>query len=353
MTSAVVCGIGSWVPPTVVTNDELAARLGTSVDWIETRTGIRQRRVVEAGGSTADLAVEAGMRALKSAHLDRADAVVLATTTPDYPCPATAPEVASRLGLAGVPAMDVNAVCTGFLYAAATGAGLIATGVAQRVLVIGADTFSTIIDPADRKTTAIFGDGAGAVVLRRGEPGELGGFGESGEFGGPGELGEPGELGALGPFDLGSDGELARLIWVPAGGSRQRSAGLAAPAADRYFQMQGTTVFRHAVVRMIQSVRTALGRAGWRIEDVDSLVSHQANARILAALAAELGIDAGRVVSNIDLVGNTAAASIPLALADAARCGRLRAGHRVVLTAFGGGLTWGATTLRWPDITPM
>jgi 3-oxoacyl-[acyl-carrier-protein] synthase III len=330
--SAVVCGIGSCLPPKVVTNAELARRLGTSVEWIETRTGIRQRRVIEPGGSTADLAVEAGMRAMKSARLDRVDAVVLATTTPDYRCPGTAPEVASRLGLAGVPAMDVNAVCTGFLYAAASSAGLIATSVAERVLVIGADTYSTIVNPADQTTTAIFGDGAGAIVLRQGEADEPG---------------------TLGTFDLGSDGDLAELIWIPAGGSRQCSTGLAAPAEDHYFQMRGPAVFKHAVVRMAQTAGTALRRTGWRTEDVDRLVCHQANARILAALSAELGIDADRMVSNIELVGNTAAASIPLALADAARNGHLRMGHRVVLTAFGGGVTWGATTLTWPDITPM
>ncbi|MGN9809496.1 beta-ketoacyl-ACP synthase III [Micromonospora sp. BQ11] len=332
MTSAVVCGIGSYLPPRVVTNTELAARLGTSVEWIETRTGIHQRRVINAGGSTADLAVEAGIRAMKSAGLTRVDAVVLATTTPDHRCPGTAPAVASRLGLTGVPAMDVNAVCTGFLYAAASGAGLIATGVAERLLVIGADTYSTILNPADRTTTAIFGDGAGAVVLRRGEADEPG---------------------ALGAFDLGSDGELAELIWIPAGGSRQRSTGATTPAEDHYFQMRGTAVFKHAVVRMAQAAGTATSRAGWRTEDVDRLVCHQANARILAALGTELGLAADRVVSNIASVGNTAAASIPLALADAARSGQLRAGHRVVLAAFGGGLTWGATTLVWPDITPV
>jgi 3-oxoacyl-[acyl-carrier-protein] synthase-3 len=228
--------------------------------------------------------------------------------------------------------MDVNAVCTGFLYAAASGAGLIATGVAERLLVIGADTYSTIVNPIDQATTAIFGDGAAAVVLRQGEPDEPG---------------------TLGTFNLGSDGDLAELIWIPAGGSRQRSSGLTAPAEDHYFQMQGGAVFKHAVVRMAQAVGVVLRRTGWGTEDMDRLVCHQANARILGALAAELGIDAEKMVSNIESVGNTAAASIPLALADAARDGRLRQGHRVVLTAFGGGLTWGATTLAWPDITPV
>jgi 3-oxoacyl-[acyl-carrier-protein] synthase-3 len=328
VTTAVVAGLGSWLPPRVVSNDDLSRRLGTSAGWIEARTGIRHRRVVEPGMSTADLAAQAGQRALKSAGMDGAGALVLATTTPDYLCPATGPEVASRLGLTGIPAMDVGAVCTGFVYALATGAGLIGIGLADRVLVIGADTFTTILDPHDRTTTAIFGDGAGAVVLR---------------------AGEPGEPGALGPFDLGSDGELAELIQIPAGGSRQRSTGVPAAPADHYFQMQGKPVFKQAVLRMTGSARAALDRAGWQTGEVDRFVGHQANARILAALAEQLGLPADRIVRNIDSVGNTAAASIPLALAGAAGSGQLRPGHKVLLSAFGGGLTWGSTTLLWPD----
>ncbi|MGH3943092.1 MAG: beta-ketoacyl-ACP synthase III [Pseudonocardiaceae bacterium] len=330
--AAVVTGFGSWVPPRIVSNAELSARLATSDDWIRTRTGIRERRVVDPGTSTSDLAAEAGRRALKSGGDVPVDAVVLATTTPDYLCPGTAPEVASRLGHSGVAALDVGAVCTGFIYALATGAGLISIGSAERVLVIGADTFSTIIDPNDRTTTAIFGDGAGAVVLR---------------------AGDRAEPGALGPFDLGSDGELAGLITIPAGGSRQRSTGGPVPSSDHYFRMQGKPVFENAVLRMAESAHQALYRAGWRVDQVDRFVGHQANARILRVLAEKIGIPPDRIVCNIATVGNTAAASIPLALADAARDGGLRAGHRVLLTAFGGGLTWGSTTLTWPDITTM
>lgn len=330
--AAVVAGLGSWVPPRIVSNEELSERLATSDEWIRTRTGIRERRVVDPGMSTADLAAEAGQRALKSGGDVRVGAVVLATTTPDYLCPGTAPEVASRLGHSGVAALDVGAVCTGFVYALATGAGLIGIGLADRVLVIGADTFSTILDPNDRTTTAIFGDGAGAVVLR---------------------AGHRTEPGALGPFDLGSDGDLADLITIPAGGSRQRSVGGPAPSSDYYFQMQGKRVFENAVLRMAESAHKALYRAGWRIDQVDRFVGHQANARILRILAEKIGIQQDRIVCNIETVGNTAAASIPLVLTDAARDGRLRAGHRVLLTAFGGGLTWGSTTLDWPDITPM
>jgi 3-oxoacyl-[acyl-carrier-protein] synthase-3 len=328
--AAVVAGLGSWCPPRVVTNAELASVLDTSDEWIRSRTGIGRRHVVDPGMATADLATEAARRALKSASTDRVDAVVLATTTPDRPCPATAPEVASRLGLTGVAAFDVAAVCSGFLYGLATGAGLIGTGVAGRVLVIGAEAFSTLLDPADRTTRAVFGDGAGAVVLR---------------------VGEEDELGAVRAFDLGSDGDLADLIAVPAGGSRQRSTGRSAPASEHYFAMDGKRVFKHAVVRMTASVEATLAKAGLGVGDLDHLVAHQANARILAAVAERAGIPADRMVSNIELVGNTAAASVPLALAHASAGGRLRAGQLVLLTAFGGGLAWGSCLLRWPAIT--
>lgn len=327
--AAVLCGIGAWLPPDVVTNDDLAARLDTSDEWIRSRTGIRRRHVVAPGTATSDLAVEAAARALRSAGLTGVDALVLATTTPDRPCPATAPVVAARLGLAGVPAFDVAAVCSGFLYAAATAAGLISTGVAGTVLVVGAEAFSTILDPADRSTAVIFGDGAGAVVLR---------------------AGTAGEPGAFGAFDLGADGALADVITVRAGGSRQRSTGPEFPAADAYFSMRGRDVFGPAVHRMAGSARAVLAAAGWRVEDLDWLVGHQANLRILHATAEQLDLPAERVAVHLDVAGNTAAASIPLALHHAAGTGRLTAGHKVALTAFGGGATWGATTLVWPDI---
>lgn len=327
---AVITGLGAWTPPVAVTNDMLAAELDTSDEWIRTRTGIGQRHIVSPGTSTGDLAVEAGRRALASSpdgHL--VDAVVLATSTPDRSCPATAPLVASKLGLPGVAAFDVAAVCTGFVYALATAAGLISARVADTVLVIGADTFSTILDPNDRATRVIFGDGAGAMVLRAGDDDE------------------PGVL--LG-FDLGSDGRDRELITVPAGGSEQRSTRLDPAEAELYFQMDGKPVFTRAVRRMAESAQTVLTAVGWTPEDVDRLVAHQANIRILKACARELGLPLERVVCNLGRVGNTVAASIPLALTDAAASGELTPGDRVVLTAFGGGLTWGATALIWPSI---
>ncbi|WP_158888580.1 beta-ketoacyl-ACP synthase III [Amycolatopsis anabasis] len=325
--AAVLAGLGAWLPPRVVDNEELTRRLDTSDEWIRTRTGIHERRVVDPGVSTVDMAIAAGRKALRSAGSERADALVLATATPDHPCPASAPQVASGLGLSGIAAFDVNAVCSGFVYALATAAGLIAGGVAERVLVVGSDAFTTLLDPADRTTVPIFGDGAGAVVLR---------------------AGSPDERGALGPFDLHSEGELAELLVVPAGGAKQRVSD---EPRDHFLVMRGTAVFRQANARMAESSLAVLDRAGMKVDEIDRFVGHQANIRILKAVARQLGLPEDRLVVNIERVGNTSAASIPLALADAAGDGSLRAGHRVLLSAFGAGLTWGSTLLTWPDVT--
>ncbi|NEB75755.1 ketoacyl-ACP synthase III [Streptomyces sp. SID14478] len=327
--AAVLSGIGSYLPPDRVTNDDLAQRLDTSDAWIRSRTGIAERRVIAPGAATSDLAVEAGQRALKSAAVDTVGAVVLATTTPDQPCPATAPQVAARLGLGRAPAFDVAAVCSGFVYGLASAAGLIAAGIADDVLLIAADAFTTIIDPEDRTTAVIFADGAGAVVLR---------------------AGDADEPGAIGPLVLGSDGELSHLIEVPAGGSRQRSTGQPAGPRDQYFRMQGRDTYRHAVNTMTATSAQAAERAGWQLADVDRFAAHQANARILDAVSERLGVPEERRLSNIERVGNTGAASLPLLLSEAAAQGDLAAGHRLLLTAFGGGLSWGATTLTWPEL---
>jgi 3-oxoacyl-[acyl-carrier-protein] synthase-3 len=239
----------------------------------------------------------------------------ITSTVPATPVAISPAPVASRLGLAGVPAFDVAAVCTGFVYALATGAGLIATGVAGTVLVIGADTFSTIMDPADRTNRAIFGDGAGAVLLR---------------------AGSAAEPGALLGIELGSDGARSELIEVPAG--------------ESHFRMQGRTVFLHAVERMADAAQASLKQAGWTGDDVATLVAHQANLRILHAVAEQLALPRERLAVHLDRVGNTVAASIPLALADSVARGATRPGDRVLLVGFGGGLTWGATCLIWPEL---
>lgn len=329
--AAVLCGLGGALPERAVSNEELAERLDTSDRWIRTRTGIGRRHVVAPGEATSDLAVAAGRDALASARRSDVDLVVLATSTPDRPCPATAPDVAHRLGLGTVPAFDLSAVCTGFVYALAAASSMITAGLAERALVIGADTFSTILDPADRTTRAIFGDGAGAVVLR---------------------AGEADEPGALLGFDLGSDGSGGDLITVRAGGSRQRSAPGPPGAGDHFFTMDGRPVFTQAVLNMSRSSQTLLDRIGWTPAEVDKVVAHQANIRILNAVGEQLGLEEKQIVANLDRVGNTVAASIPLALRDAAADGDLQPGHRVLLTGFGGGLTWGSAALVWPALEP-
>jgi 3-oxoacyl-[acyl-carrier-protein] synthase-3 len=317
-------GLGHALPARVVTNDDLAATLDTSDEWIRTRSGIATRHHVDPGTATSDLAAEAGARALKadlrSGGTGEVDLVVLATTTPDRTCPATAPLVAHRLGLGTVPAFDVNAVCSGFLYGLSTASAMLTAGAADSVLLVAADTFSTIVDPTDRRTAFLFGDGAGAVVLRTG--------------------GAP----TVHDIVLGSDGGQEDLIITPGGGSREPGSD------DRWFTMQGQAVYRQAVDRMTRSSREILDRTGWSVGEVDRFVGHQANRRILDAVAQRLGVPADRVVANLDRVGNTAAASIPVALSDAHERGVLRAGDKVVLTAFGGGATWGAATLTWPEL---
>lgn len=327
--AAVLKGLGGYLPGRVVTNAELCRTLDTTEEWVRSRTGIRTRHWAEPGTSTGDLAVEAGARALKAAGGLPVDAVVLATTTPDHPCPATAPAVSARLHLGTVAAFDVSAVCAGFVYALAAASSLIVAGLAERVLVIGAETYSTILNPEDRTTSVLFGDGAGAMVLA---------------------AGTAADPGALLGFELGSDGDRAHLISIPAGGSRQRAEKPDADPSEFYFAMRGNEVFAHAVSRMRQSSTALLDRIGWPAESVNRVVGHQANVRILQSLADVLHLPRERLVVNLDRVGNTSAASIPLALADAVSSGDIRPGHRVLLSAFGGGLAWGSTALVWPDV---
>jgi 3-oxoacyl-[acyl-carrier-protein] synthase III len=310
----VLCGLGTALPDTVVSNEQLCQNMDVTPEWIRTRSGVMYRHHAGPGVTTADLAAQAGAAALHSSGHSTVDAVILATITPDRRCPATAPEVAARLGLAGVPAFDVAAACPGLLYAAQAAGGFLAAGATGRVLVIAADRITHLTGPHDPKTRPFFGDAAAAAVLR---------------------AGTPGEPGALGPIVLGADGNHADTITAP---------------HTAYLTMRGAEAAQHAIVHMTQAAEQALAAAGWAHDEVDLFVPHQANARVTDAVGRRLGVAPARVVHHIDRVGNTSAASIPLALAHASAASVLRPGHRVLVTAFGAGLTWGATTLTWPDL---
>ncbi|WP_251060813.1 beta-ketoacyl-ACP synthase III [Streptomyces sp. ISL-100] len=323
-TAAVVAGLGTCLPAAEFDNTSLAAGLDTTDEWIRTRTGIAARRRVAPEVSMRDLACEAAANALSSARLETAGGLILATTTPDRPCPAAAPEIAQRLGLGQIPAFDISAVCSGFLCATAAATGMIAAGITDSVLVVAAETYSRIVDPTDRSTAVIFGDGAGAVLLRRGSATEQG---------------------ALLAFDLGSDGSGKDLIHIP-GEAEQ-------PDEQRWFSMAGRKVYLRAVEQMTASALQVMKDCAWTPETVDALVPHQANARIIQAVADRLGVPPERAVCALSRVGNTASASIPLALAEALATGQLNSGARTVLTAFGGGLAWASAALTWPQLTAV
>ena len=319
-----VLGCGAYLPERVVTNAELAERLETSDEWIVQRTGIRQRHVAAPGELTSDLAVHAAERALAQAQRSGADIdlIVLATATPDNTFPATAAKVQARLGMRGGCAFDIQAVCSGFIYALATADNFIRSGQARRALVIGAETFSRILDWEDRGTCVLFGDGAGAIVLeaRRDEGGGAQ------------------ERGVLSTH-LHSDGSHYDILYVDGGPSSTGSCG--------FLRMEGKEVFRHAVHRLAEVVDEALAANRLTARDLDWLVPHQANRRIIDSMGRKLGLPPEKVVITIERHANTSAASVPLALAEACSDGRIRAGHLVLMEAMGGGLTWGAALVRW------
>jgi 3-oxoacyl-[acyl-carrier-protein] synthase III len=322
-----VAGLGAHLPARVVTNDDLAAELDTSDAWIRSRTGIAQRHVAGAHEATSDLAVAAAKAALADAGLGVEDltTLVVATTTPDHVVPGTAPLVAHRLGTRAA-AFDVNAACSGFVYGLRVGGALASTGDGA-VLVVGAETLTRIVDPTDRGVAVLFCGGAGAAVL----------------------VADPD--GALGPFSLGADGADPSMLWAEAGGTRTPASAEALEAGAQHLTMRGGDVYRHAVARMTEAAHDVLLEAGLQVDDVDLLVGHQANARILDAVRTRLGIGAEQSHLTVDRHGNTSAASIPLALTDARDRGRLAPGDTVLLAAFGAGLTWGACLLTWRGTT--
>ena len=330
---ATVAGWGTAIPEARITNADWAQRVDTNDAWIVERTGIRERRVVGPGETTASLAIEAGAAAIKSADLSPADigCCIVATVTPEQPVPATASFVQDGLGLRG-GAFDVDAACAGFVYALVVGSAMLSTGNLDAVLVIGAETLSRIADPDDRGTCVLFGDGAGAVVLTAAPPApdrnpSL----------------EPGLL----AWDLGCDGSAASLLAVPAGGSRMPTTLETVAGGLHFLKMEGQEVFRRAVRAVVESSASTLRQAGLTEADVDLFVPHQANLRIIEAAASRLGIPPERTFVNIDRYGNTSAASIPIALAEAAESGRIPSGGLVLLSGFGAGMSWASVLIRW------
>lgn len=318
-----IIGTGAYLPKRVVTNDELATQVDTSDEWIVQRTGIRQRHFAAKDQKTSDLAISAADAALSSAGVrpDQIDLIVLATATPDQTFPATATRVQAGLDLGASTAFDVQAVCSGFIYATAVADNFVRLGQADRALVIGAETFSRILDWEDRTTCVLFGDGAGAVVLSAEE-----GRGDTDDFG-------------ILTTHLHSDGRQHDLLYVDGGVSSTRTVG--------HVRMAGREVFKHAVVRLAEVVDEALESTGLASSDIDWLVPHQANRRIIDATAKKLGMDVDRVVMTVERHANTSAASVPLALDTAVRDGRIKPGNLVMMEAMGGGFTWASALARW------
>ncbi len=318
-----VVGCGSYLPQTILTNAELAKRVDTSDEWIRTRTGIRQRHIAAPGEKTSDLALKAAQAALADASVTAADidVVVVATTTPDETFPSVGTIVQSKIGMTRGFAFDVQAVCSGFIYALAVADSFIKTGQARTALVIGAETMSRLMDWNDRGTCVLFGDGAGAVVLNAGE--------------GNGTAADRGVLNTR----LFSDGRLHDLLYTDGGPSTTQTTG--------FLRMAGKEVFKHAVTNIAAAFEASAEAAGVPVSDIDWFVPHQANQRILDGTAKKLGADPAKVISTVALHGNTSAASVPLALATAVADGRIKRGQLVLLEAMGGGLTWGAGLIRW------
>jgi 3-oxoacyl-[acyl-carrier-protein] synthase-3 len=321
---AEIVGLGTAVPPYVLTNADLEQLVDTNDQWITERTGIKERRIAGRDDSTGSLGRQAAERALAVAGVDAADVdlLIVVTASPDHPLPSAACILQLELGMNRCAAMDVIAGCAGFVYGLATASQFVESGVFETALVVGAETLSRITDYTNRSTCILFGDGAGAAVLRRGERG-------------------------IRAFSLGSDGTRSRLLFTPAGGTRFPATAQTVAQRRHYIVMEGREVFKGAVTAMAASSLEAIERSGLTPEDIDLVVPHQANQRIIEATARRLKVPRSNVVMNIARYGNTSAASIPLAIAEAWEQGQIRPGQRLLLTAFGAGLAWGSMVLDW------
>jgi 3-oxoacyl-[acyl-carrier-protein] synthase-3 len=324
MGGAAILGCGMAVPDRVLTNTEFEGMFDTTDEWIRSRTGIEERRIAAPSEATATFATAAGAHALKEAGLtpDDLDLILVATCTPDMPVPGSAPLVQASLGAGSVGAFDINAGCTGFITALAMGTSAVESGLARHVLVCGADTLSRITNYTDRRTAVLFGDGAGAVVVGR-------------------STDEP----RLGPFVMGCEGERWDLLHVPAGGSQHPADASTIAEHGHTIRMKGQDVYKHACDRMTQAAKDVVGDIP--IEEIDLVVAHQANGRIIRTVQERLGLRDDQVVRNVERYGNTSAASIPIALSEAVASGRLRDGMRVVLVAFGAGFSWAGGLVSW------
>jgi len=327
MIKSKIAGIGSYVPSHRMTNSDFEKLVETSDEWITTRTGIKERRICGDSETNSDMALAAARNALEMAGVqpDEIDLILVGTVTPDYRLPSAACIVQKRLGLVNAAAMDVVAACAGFLYGLSTGDVYIKSGKYKKVLVIGVEKLSSITDYTDRGTCILFGDGAGAAVLVPSED----------------------ESGLLSTF-MKSDGRLGDLLWIPDGGSKFPSQKFKSENSHQvYIKMNGSEVFKHAVRQMENSARRVLSEAGLTEADVDWLIPHQANNRIITSTAKRLGIPMERVFVNIEKYGNTSSASVPIAIDEAWRGGKIKKGDILVLTAIGGGLAWAAAAYRW------
>jgi 3-oxoacyl-[acyl-carrier-protein] synthase-3 len=321
-----IAGTGAYVPTRVVTNDDFAARLDTSDEWIVQRTGIRERRIVEPGQGTLDLSVHASRQALAEAGLkpDDIDLIVLATATPEHPLPSTSCELQAALGCGWVPAFDIAAACSGYVYAMVNAAHFIDSGMATRALILGSETLTSITDMEDRGTAILFGDAAGAAVLQ------------------PSTDPNKGILAAR----LGADGARAKAVWVPGGGSAEPASIKTVNERLHYMKMKGREIYKFAVNMMHSLVKETAEEAGVSLDDLALVIPHQSNLRIIESAVGRLGIPMEKVSINIDRFGNTSAASIGVAFHEARQTGQIKSGDLVMFVAFGAGLTWGSALLR-------
>lgn len=321
-----ISGTGSYVPDKVLTNDDLSKMVDTSHEWIISRTGIEERRIAPANMATSDLSTEAAKRALDDANLkpEEIDLIIVATVTPDYSLPSTACIVQKNIGAINAAAFDLNAGCTGFVYGLSTGANFIKAGIYEKVLVIGGETLSRIVNWKDRNTCVLFGDGAGACILERCEE----------------------NYGILG-YELGSDGTNYESLIQPGGGSKEPASVESLANNLHYLQMDGKEVFKFAVKAMESSSMKALSLANMSLDDLDYLVPHQANIRIIDSARKRLNLSEDKVYVNLNKYGNMSSASIPVALDEAIKNHKIKKGDSVLFVAFGAGLTWGSIILRW------